>query len=109
MRTLESDLYVSSVVPPPAAGFGEPDWMGDADYVGDLTEADIDRVLVALDMAIRAEAEPQAWRLRRAALDLQSIRGQIARHRRDGRIDAARLSPILSRLDRLRRCVAHSA
>ena len=91
-------------------GFAEPDWQGDRDYQGLLAEAALDAMIVRIEAEISAGREGgwlDAYYARRAAFDLQSIRGQIARERRgrSGEIAEDTLRAIVSRADRLSACL----
>lgn len=107
----DAELFVATAPRSPAPRtFAEPDWQGDPDYQGDLAEADIDRVVGELQAAIEAgriAGGLDAYRARRAAFDLQSIRSQIARERSSAAagLGPRRLSAALSRADRLRACL----
>lgn len=93
-------------VPAGAVGFAEPDWKGDADFDG-LSEAiDLDGWLSDLADEI-ADGARRGWltayQARRAGFDLQSIRCQLRFERMKAAPEALRA--ILSRIDRLSRCV----
>jgi hypothetical protein len=92
-------------------GFAEPDWQGDGDFGGGQDAVDLDDQVA--DLAARiADGARSGWlgvyHARRAAFDLQSIRGQIARERRKRANDevGSDLRAILSRLDRLTRLLS---
>lgn len=112
MRSVEAELFISTASgsAPPLIGFAEPDWCGDADYQARLTGGDkLDDRVHALAEVIRLgrlSGRLDAYYSRRAAFDLQSIRGQIERqgHAFDRGL-ADRGAAILSRLDRLSACL----
>ena len=96
--------------PVAAIGFAEPDWKGDADFIGLSDAIDIDGLLSGLAAEIEDGARRgwlSGYQARRAGFDLQSIRCQAKGERlmADGESARATLRAILSRADRLGRCL----
>ncbi len=92
-------------------GFAEPDWRGDADFDGRLDPVDLDSVIAGLAAQIEDGARRgwlDAYYARRAAFDLQSIRGQISQVRggREDDSSDADFRAVLSRVDRLARLLS---
>jgi hypothetical protein len=116
MTFFGSDGFIGavSISAPAAAGFAEPEWRGDRDYVRDATPRELDHLIGALDATIAAatrSGELDLYHARRAAFDLQSIRSQVAqaRDQASGAIAQDLRRAILSRTDRLRTCLGAAA
>jgi hypothetical protein len=95
---------------PAAVCFAEPDWKGDADFDGLSGVIDLDSWLRELAQDIDDGARSgwlNAYQVRRATFDLQSIRCQLdfERQAQGPETSTAAFSAVLSRMDRLSRCL----